>query len=206
MSPERNGDVGAPYQHIPNVPPRTKVAAARRLCLHRNEAKESVEPYFRHARVLVSDLMSCGELISENGSFARVLEGLSPEFSTMVETIVFQIAADPQQWSWDRVVCFCIEAEARLARKAATRRDEGGAALYNQAVGRKARNAGKGAKGNGHRSEQQQETRSCYFCSKTGRLTRDCLKFQRAADKQGASVGAALVTCTQRVQRREGPC
>jgi hypothetical protein len=59
----------------------------------------------------------------------------------MVETIVFHMAADPRKWSWDRVVCFVIEGEARLARKATSPRDEVGAALYARGLGQGMKNA-----------------------------------------------------------------
>jgi hypothetical protein len=43
------------------------------------KARESMEAYFGRARGLISDLKSCGENITEHGSVARVLEGLSRE-------------------------------------------------------------------------------------------------------------------------------
>jgi hypothetical protein len=170
--------------------------------------KESVEGYFGRARGLINDLISCGESNSEEGDIARVLEGLSPAFSHMVDTIIFQVAADPGKWSWDRVVAFIIEGEARLARKSLSRHDEGGTALYTR--GNRS-GEGRGARGPRARHEAPRrdlpEARTCYFCGKVGHLKRDCRKYHRTADKQSGSVGAALVTCSnvKPAQKSEGP-
>jgi hypothetical protein len=74
--------------------------------------------------------------------------------------------------------------------------------LYTRGGGQGMKNAGKGSRRNGRR-QPQQETGACHFCGKVGHWKRDCLKFRRVAEKQGGSVGAALVTCAG---RHEGPC
>jgi hypothetical protein len=97
---------------------------------------------------------------------------------------------------------------ARLARKSISRHDEGGAALYTQ-VDRGGER--RGASGSQARHEEPRknrpEARTCYFCSKVGHLKRDCLKYQKTADKQRGSVGAALVTRSnaERAKKSEGP-
>jgi hypothetical protein len=65
--------------------------------------KESVVATFSRARGLLHDLVACGESASEASTITCVMEGLSPEFSNLVETIVFHIAANPRDWSWSRV-------------------------------------------------------------------------------------------------------
>jgi hypothetical protein len=80
------------------------------------QPKESAEANFGRARGLINDLVSCDEPITEDSSITRVFEGLSPAFSNLVETFVFQVAADPEKWNCDRVLVFVLEGEACLAR------------------------------------------------------------------------------------------
>jgi hypothetical protein len=100
------------------------------------------------------------------------MEGLSPEFSNLVETIIYHIGANPRDWSWDRVVAFMLEGEARTARHS----------FLKAYVGA----SGSGAK--------RKESRTCFFCGKLGHLKTDCRKFKRASEKQGGTVDAALAS------------
>jgi hypothetical protein len=70
------------------------------------QPRESVKAHFGRARGLFKDLVSCDEPTTEESSITRVLEGLLSDFSNMEETVVFQVAAHPENaplYNWQAV-------------------------------------------------------------------------------------------------------